>query len=456
MMSSPLAIAAVTAVLKDLLDNALIDHSISSATGQVKVTAQAPDRVRGDTADVAQLNLFLYRVVPNQGWSNTQLPSRDVRGERRTNPPLALDLQYLLSAYERNDFEAEILLGYAMQCLHETPVLTREAIRKALAATSPVDGGALSPALGALVAADLADQVELVKIALLPLTLDELTKLWSALQSNYRPSAAYHVSVVLIDSHQPARAPLPVLTRGQPDPTTGHDQGVSVQANLSSPVPVLQAALPARQQPAVRLGTTKVPETLTLQGQRLDGISVAARFTHILTGRTFDLPVQSGGTTAEVVVQLPEDPPPAPPPPAVPDPHNPDSWVIGFYTVAVVVRHVGEPAPRITNELPLALAPRIIGSISTSSASGTITFTVKCSPKVFATQSIKLVVADREIAAEPLGSPQTSNITFKTALASLPSGAQWVRLIVDGVESMLVDRSGTVPVFDTTQQVTIP
>jgi hypothetical protein len=314
----------------------------------------------------------------------------------------------------------------------------------------------LPATLGALVASDLADQVELVKIALLPLNLDELTKLWSALQSNYRPSAAYHISVVLIDSHRPARAPLPVLTRGQPDPATGHDQGVSVQANLSSPVPALQAALPARQQPAVRIGTATLPETLTLQGQRLDGVSVAARFTHIRTGRTFDLPAQSGGTATEVTVQLPEDPPIGPPPPAVPDPRNPDSWAIGFYTVAVVVQRLNEPAPRITNELPLALAPRIIPPIGTSSAGGTITFTVKCSPKVFETQSIKLVVADREIAAEPLGNAPSSNITFKTALASLPTGTQWVRLIVDGVESILVDRSGSVPMFDTTQQVTIP
>jgi hypothetical protein len=454
-MSSPLAIAAVTAVLKDLLDNALIDHSVSNATGPVTVTAQAPDRVRGNKTDAAQLNLFLYRVVPNQGWSNTQLPSRDARGDRTTNPPLALDLQYLLSAYERNDFEAEILLGYAMQRLHETPVLTRDAIRKTLEAPSPIGGGALPTALGALVASDLADQVELVKISLLPLTLDELTKLWSALQSNYRPSAAYHVSVVLIDSHRPARAPLPVLTRGQPDPVSGQDQGVSVQANMSSPVPMLQAAMPARQQPSVRLSTAGVPEILTLRGERLDGVSVIARFTHVRSSRTLDLPVQSGGTASEVTVQLPEVPPPAAPP-AVPAPQNPDSWQIGFYTVAVVVQRVGEPGPRVTNELPLALAPRIIAPITKSSAGGMITLTLTCRPKVFQTQSIKLVIADREISAEPLTSAQSSTIRFKTELASLPTGTQWVRLIVDGVESLLVDRSGAVPVFDTTQQVIIP
>ena len=442
-MSSPLAIAAVTAIMKDLLDNALIDNSVSSITGPVKVTAQAPDRVRGSATDAAQLNLFLYRVAPNQGWINWQLPSRDARGERTTNPPLALDLQYLLSAYERNDFDAEILLGYAMQCLYETAVLTREAIRQALA----------TPSLSTLTSSDLADQIELIKITLLPLSLDELTKLWSALQSNYRPSAAYHVSVVLIDSHQPARAPLPVLTRGQPNVISGRDQGVVAQADLSSPVPALQMIVPSKKQPAVRLSTATVNETLTLYGERLDGVTVTARLTHIRTARTLDLPAQSGGTASEFTVKLPVDPSAAPP---VPDPQNPDSWFIGFYMVAAVVQRSGEPAPRVTNELPLALAPRIIPPIGKAIAAGKITFTVTCSPKVLKTQSIKLVIADREIEAEPLAVDQSSTITFKTELATLPVGAQWVRLIVDGVESLLVDRSGPLPVFDPAQQVTIP
>src|SRR5215211_5297880 len=138
MMSSPLAIAAVTAVLKDLLDNGLIDHSVSAAVGgPVVVTAHAPQRIKTDENEVAQLNLFLYQVTPNPGWRNAGLPSRNGSGNLLTNPPLALDLHYLLTAYGKQDFEAEILLGYAMHLLHETPVLTREAIRKTLGPVSP-------------------------------------------------------------------------------------------------------------------------------------------------------------------------------------------------------------------------------------------------------------------------------------------------------------------------------
>lgn len=61
------------------------------------------------------------------------LPSRSgTGGERLTNAPLALDLHYVMIAYGRADFQAEILLGYGMHLLHERPVLDRAAIRRAL------------------------------------------------------------------------------------------------------------------------------------------------------------------------------------------------------------------------------------------------------------------------------------------------------------------------------------
>ena len=98
------------------------------------MSAVAPDTIDLDNADdPPRLNLFLYQVTPNRGWRNVALPSRSaVSGERLTNAPLALDLHYVLTAYGRADFQAEILLGYAMHLLHERPVLDRAAIRRAL------------------------------------------------------------------------------------------------------------------------------------------------------------------------------------------------------------------------------------------------------------------------------------------------------------------------------------
>ena len=138
-MSSPLAIATVTAVLKDLLNDGLVNSDLSASVGtRHRVARCRPTGSPPATQEPSQLNLFLYQVTPNPGWRNADLPSRDGGGARVTSPPLALDLHYLLTAYGADDLDAEILLGYAMQLLHERPVLTAALIRKTFSVTSPV------------------------------------------------------------------------------------------------------------------------------------------------------------------------------------------------------------------------------------------------------------------------------------------------------------------------------
>jgi hypothetical protein len=215
-MSTALAIASVTAVLKDLLHNGLIDHDLVSSVGDVIVSALPPDRIEVSETrgGKSQLNIFLYQVTPNIGWRNVSLPSRDGRGERLTNPPLALDLHYMLTAYGIKDLHAEILLGYGMQLLHETPVLTRASIRTALKPPTSVEGGGDLPAeLRALFASELSEQVEQIKIVPQSLNAEEISKLWAAFQARYRPTAAYQASVVLIESRQSTRSALPVRAR---------------------------------------------------------------------------------------------------------------------------------------------------------------------------------------------------------------------------------------------------
>ena len=135
-MSTALAIAGVTAVLRDLLNDGLDQPQRQRRARQQRHGQRrcAPDRVvPANGTEAAQLNLFLL-----PGHAQPRLAQRGPAGARRrgrtrlTNPPLALDLHYLLTAYGGGDLHAEILLGYAMQLLHETPVLTRDAIRTAL------------------------------------------------------------------------------------------------------------------------------------------------------------------------------------------------------------------------------------------------------------------------------------------------------------------------------------
>jgi hypothetical protein len=216
-MSTALAIASVTAVLKDLLNNGVVDHNVQPLVGDVTISALSPDRIITEASpEKSQLNLFLYQVTQNAAWRNTALPARDERGMRLTNPPLALDLHYLLTAYGEKDLHTEILLGYGMQILHEAAVLTRDAIRRALSPfpQQPFDVGSLPPQLRALFDSGLAEQVEQIKIIPQSISTEEISRLWTAFQARYRPTAAYQVSVVLIESRSGAvRAALPVRER---------------------------------------------------------------------------------------------------------------------------------------------------------------------------------------------------------------------------------------------------
>lgn len=215
-MSSALAIASVTAVLKDLLNNGLIDNDVNKVvSGDVTVSALPPDRLDAPPANApSQLNLFLYNVSANSGWRNVAQPSRDARGDRVTNPPLALDLHYLMTAYGREELDAEILLGYGMQLLHETPVLTRGAIRRSLMPPTIVGGGSGIPdPLRELSTSELAEQFEQIRISPVYMSTEEISRLWTAFGAKYRPTAAYLITVVLIESNASTRTPLPVQSR---------------------------------------------------------------------------------------------------------------------------------------------------------------------------------------------------------------------------------------------------
>lgn len=212
-MSSPLAVAAATEVLRARLDSALVGADFGAVLGTVEVSALPPDRVvPTGTSEPAQLNLFMYRATPNPGWSNRTFAARDSGGDRIANPPLALDLHYLLTAYGSAQLHADLLLGWAMHQLHETPFIDRGEIRNAL--QSAGGGGEPDPLLTLLGGADLDSQIEQLRITPEPLTSEEISRLWSSFQTHYRASSAYQVGVVLLERHRSTRrAPL-VAERG--------------------------------------------------------------------------------------------------------------------------------------------------------------------------------------------------------------------------------------------------
>lgn len=426
-MSTALAIAGVTAVLRDLLNDGLVNRNISGIVGSsVTVSVLAPDRVvpTGGT-EASQINLFLYAVTPNAGWRNEALPSRDGAGRARlTNPPLALDLHYLVSVYSGGDLHAEILLGYAMQLLHEVPVLTREAIRTALN-PSPVVAPNLPPALRALAESGLAEQLEQIKLMPAYLNSEEMSRLWTAMQTHYRPSAAYQASVVLIQAQRQARTPLPVLTRGPVDPATGRETGIAVQPSLLPRVPLLTAAVPPLRQPVAAIG-----DTVALQGLLLDG---TAR-TVVLHMDRFDLDLER--------------------PVLAPTPDRPAATVAAFslagqqaalpagsYRVVVRVTRpdlLGVDKVYTTNPLVLTLAPQITNLPQTvaRAGDGSATVTINFTPALRAGQRAVLVLGAEEFQPETAGATPTS-LAFVIAQAQV--GVHLARLRIDGVDSPIID-----------------
>jgi hypothetical protein len=398
-MSNALAIAAVTAVLKDLLNNGIIDHDLSAhVQGSVTVTALPPDRVKVGDEESPQINLFLYHVTPNPGWRNVGLPSRNDRGDRMTNPPLALDLEYLLTAYGKNDFDGEILLGYGMQMLHETPVLSRNDIRKALGSSAP--GAKDEPVTDGILpnhklrAADLADQVEQIKIVPQTLNTEEISKLWTAMQAHYRPSAAYHISVVLIEGRKATRAPLPVAQR-------------NILA-LPFQEPFLEEVTP----PVVLAG-----ETLTLRGRNL-----TADRTQVSFGLPPSVdPVRIDDRTIQVKL--------------------PDGLLAGVNTVQVVqpinLGTPGDPHGGFeSNVVPFVLAPQITTASPIKVKRGEM-LTLDISPPVGSSQRANLLLGNRSIAipARPPGQP-SATLGFPIP-SSFPAGALPARVQIDGAQSQL-------------------
>jgi hypothetical protein len=412
-MSNVLAIAATTRTLRNLLLAQM--PALDAELSDLEVTLQPPDVARKGISK-AQLNLFLYQVVANAAWRNLDLPGQ-VRAGETAPPPLALNLHYVITAWGRgendNDAISHRVLAAAMSTLHDRGVLDGNDIRNALADN------------------DLANQIERVRVTPLPQSVDELSRLWTAFQTNYRTSAAYEAAVVLIDSQAAARAPLPVLRRGP------QDRGVIATASAAA---VLDALDCPRHQVAVRLG-----EDIVLHGRQLGTQDAVARFSSPRLDAPIDI-APLAGEAGSLRVHLAD---------SSEDTTAAARWAPGIYTVALRVQPPGLP-PLLSNELPLALAP-VIALGSLTAAAGDFVLNLTCAPRIRDGQRVFLLFGDRLLTPASLSNPadtqQPTALTFQ--LTSVAAGTYTVRLRVDGADSIPVDFSGSVPAFAVDQQVVV-
>jgi hypothetical protein len=411
-MSNTLAIAAVTSTLRDLLDKVAerrpFDPNPEPTLAGAYCLTKPPNQATKPEGD-NHLNLFLYQVTHNAAMRNLPTPGTSLSGEQ-SPPPLALTLFYLLTAYGKGDDEvlSHRLLGRAMSLLHDSGTLLPASIEASLAA------------------AQLHMQVERVRITPQPLSVEEISKLWTVFQTPYRLSVAYQLSVVLIDSAKPAHSPLPVLK-------------VVIPETLP-PYPTLTGlTLPSPHQPSARLATTTIPgDVVSLSGKHLDGTSVTVRFEHPLLAEVRTLTPLSGGTPTQVRVQLPNEP---------------TKWPAGLYAVSVVISRPSEPI-RTTNAVPLAIAPRLTQvSASGLDSQHLSTITATLDPQVWPGQRVSLLIAGREYAALP---PKVKTSTVQVHVPVVSKETYVVRVRVDGVDTHAVNYGSQTPEFEQGQKVTIP
>ena len=196
-MSNLYAISATTATLSYLL----------RSDGKTVVTKQ-PDTL---TTASSMLNIFLYQISQNLGYKNLDHPARDFDGQLTKKQQLGLDLYYLLTAYGNNDEEllAHKILAESVMTLHEKPILTKELIEAA------INDPDIKAKMSDINNADLSRQIDLVKLTMHPLSIEDLTKIWSSFFKNtsYRISVVYKATVVLLEGIQDPKVPIPVRER---------------------------------------------------------------------------------------------------------------------------------------------------------------------------------------------------------------------------------------------------
>jgi hypothetical protein len=406
-VSSPAALATVTATLQHLLSDVTTD-----------VTTMPPSTAR-NAGSGEQINIFLYATHYNPAFSNAPMPGETRSGEH-AHPPLPLVLKYLITAYGANDddISGQQLMGQAMSILHDHPLLGR----------SDIEG--ITPD------SNLHHQIERIRITPDPLSLDDLSKLWTSFQSaEYRLSTGYEVSVVLIESTRPTRTPLPVLTRG------ADDQGPEV---FAGPPPSLSGLRYPNQKPAAESG-----DVVTLLGEHLTSDDASVRFQHPNLNDPIDIQPEVNQTATEMEVRLPAQ---------ADDPELGFKWPAGFYSLSLLKLRPGAPF-RASNSVSMPLSPTIESIDPTNAAAGDVVLAIECLPQIKEEQQVGLLFGDRTLMPDSVVTPADptarTTLTFTVKDAVAKAAPYVLRLRVDGVDSIPVDFSGDTPQFAADQQVTI-
>lgn len=439
-MSNFLAIATVTEAFRQVLNEAAAGSGVAGASATAVRPTSGANNGQPGNPPVAGVNVFLYQVTPNGAFRNVDAPTRRSDGTLLQPTRSAYDLHYLLTFYgSEPNYEPQRVMGNVLRVVHSVPALTRKRLES------------VKMSFPFLATSNLETEVEMVKLSMMPLNLEELSKLWSVFfQTTYNLSVAFQASVVIIDGTEISTPALPVQSRNiyvRP-----FEQPLIEQV-LSKKLP---ADEPASGQPLV------VGDTLVLQGRNLLG-----DVTRIRIGDQEVEPLEdSSNDQLSFVLDMP--------------PFPADSLRAGAQGLQIVQKLLmGTPetehAGNESNVAAFVLRPLVTaGAVSVSNhvVDGvtycTDDITLDFTPPVGVRQRVVLLLnefdppstrAARAYRFETPFTPPNPSDTFVTSIVArvseVAAGDYLVRVQVDGAESPLDPGSDPDHPFFSSPQVTI-
>lgn len=180
-------------IINVLWDEIQADPQVSALiSSESAISLESPADLAGNNSVL--VSIYLYRIVEDAYMKN-QFVSVPGSGGAERKPPLMLDLYYLITPMVGAPRDQQIVLGKIMQVLYDRANL---------------EGPDLS--------GTLATGSQRLRVVLNPVSLEETTRVWQALEVPYRLSLCYLARVAMVDSHseqfsQPVLAKVNTLQR---------------------------------------------------------------------------------------------------------------------------------------------------------------------------------------------------------------------------------------------------
>jgi hypothetical protein len=139
------------------------------------------------------ISLYLYRITPAGEIRN--YPPRIAPNGLKYKQLLPINLHYILSAWAKEAFKQQRLLGWAMRILEDTPVLAANILNQ----SSPEP--------------DIFRPTETVDVMMESISIYDMGAIWDVSKPNVQPSVGYVARMVGLESELEITEAAPVQTR---------------------------------------------------------------------------------------------------------------------------------------------------------------------------------------------------------------------------------------------------